>query len=180
MLKMTKIELDLISDQDVYSFLMDSKRGSITQVNKKYSKADNKYTRNQRNEWNDKKIKKKFKNKLKTNNLNKYLLYLDANNLYGSSMFQKLPYKNFKWSNDLSLDKVQTGLYEVDLSIPKELHYKFKDYPLAPEIKSIQENYLSEYQKYLNNKLNIKYNEKDKKLILDLLPKKIIKYIIKI
>ena len=31
---------------------------------------------------------------------------------------------------------------------------------------------LSEYQKYLNNKLNIKYNEKDKKLILDLSPKK--------
>ena len=38
-----------------------------------------------------KKIKKKFKNKLKTNNLNKYLLYLDANNLYGYSMAQKLP-----------------------------------------------------------------------------------------
>ena len=31
---------------------------------------------------------------------------------------------------------------------------------------------LSEYQKYLNNKLNIKYDEKDRKLILDLLPKK--------
>ena len=31
---------------------------------------------------------------------------------------------------------------------------------------------LSEYQKHLNNKSNIKYNEKDKKLILDLLPKK--------
>ena len=31
---------------------------------------------------------------------------------------------------------------------------------------------LSDYQKCLNNKLNIKYNEKDKKLILDLLPKK--------
>ena len=31
---------------------------------------------------------------------------------------------------------------------------------------------LSEYQKYLNDKLNIKYNEKDKKLILDLLPKR--------
>ena len=30
---------------------------------------------------------------------------------------------------------------------------------------------LSEYQKYLNDKLNIKYNEKDKKLILDLLSK---------
>ena len=87
-------------------------------------------------------------------------------------MSQKLPYKDFKWSNDLSLDKIRTGIYEVDISIPKELHYKFKDYPLCPEIKSIPEKNLSEYQKYLNNKLNIKYSEADKKLILDLLPKK--------
>ena len=42
----------------------------------------------------------------------------------------------------------------------------------VPEIKSIPEDMLSDYQKYLNDKLNIKYNEKDKKLILDLLPKK--------
>ena len=35
-------------------------------------------------------------------------------------MSQKLPYKNFKWSNDLSLDKIQTGIYEGDISIPKE------------------------------------------------------------
>ena len=106
MLKMTKIELDLISDQDMYLLLMDSIRGGICQINKKYSRADNKYKRNQHNECNDKKIKKKFKDKLKTNNLNKYLLYLDANNSYGYSMSQKLPYKNFKWSNDLSLDKI--------------------------------------------------------------------------
>ena len=87
-------------------------------------------------------------------------------------MSQKLPYKYFKWSNNLSLDKIQTGIYEVDISIPENLHNKFKDYPLCPEIKSISENNLSEFQKYLNNKLNIKYNEKDKKLILDLLSKK--------
>ena len=117
------------------------------------------------------KIKKLRKNS-KTNDFNKYLLYLDANDLYGYSMSQKLPYKNFKWSNDLSLDKIQTGIYEVDLSIPKELYNKFKDYPSCPEIKSIPENNLLQYQKYLNNKLNIKYNEKDQKLILDLLPKK--------
>ena len=87
-------------------------------------------------------------------------------------MSKKLPYENFKWSTNLSLDKIQTGIYEVDISIPENLHYKFKDYPLCPDIKSISENNLSEYQKYLNNKLNIKYNDKDKKLILDLLPKK--------
>ena len=48
-------------------------------------------------------ILKKLRKNLKTNNLDKYLLYLDANNLFGNSMSQKLPYKNFKWSNDLSL-----------------------------------------------------------------------------
>ena len=61
MLKMTKIELDLISDQDMYLSLMDSIRGGITQVNKKNSKADNKYTRNQRNEWENKKLRKNLK-----------------------------------------------------------------------------------------------------------------------
>ena len=161
MLKMTKINLELISDPDMYLFLIDTIRGGISVCNKKHVIADNKY------------IDKNTKN-------NKYLMYLDANNLYGVSMVQSLPYKNFKWSNDLTLDKIQTGIYEVDIEIPKELHDKFKDYPLCPEIKNIPEDNLSEYQTYLNNKLNIKYTEKDKKLILDLLPKKIIKYIIKI
>ena len=153
MLKMTKIQLELISDPDMYLFLMDTIRGGISVCDKKHVIADNKY------------INKTTKN-------NKYLLYLDANNLYGYSMIQSLPYKNFKWSNNLTLDKIQTSIYEVDIEIPKELHDKFKDYPLAPEIKNIPENNLSEYQKYLNNKLNIKYTGKDKKLILDLLQKK--------
>ena len=52
-------------------------------------------------------------------------MYLDANNLYGVSMVQSLPYKNFKWSNDLTLDKLQTGNYEIDIEIPKELYDKF-------------------------------------------------------
>ena len=101
-------------------------------------------------------------------------MYLDANNLYGLSMSKQLPYKNFKWSNDVSLNenKLKTGIYEVDIEIPENLYNKFKDFPACPEIKSIDENNLSDYQKYLNDKLNIKYNEKDKKLILDLLPKK--------
>ena len=153
MLKMSKIELELISDPDMYLFLMDTIRGGISVCNKKHVIADNKY------------INKNTKN-------NKYLMYLDANNLYGVSMIQNLPYRNFKWSNDLTLDKIQTGIYEVDIEIPKELHNKFKDYPLCPEIKNIPEDNLSEYQNYLNNKLNIKYTEKDKKLILDLLLKK--------
>ena len=64
MLKMTKIELELISDPDMYLFLMDTIRGGISVCNKKHVIADNKY------------IDKNTKN-------NKYLMYLDANNLYG-------------------------------------------------------------------------------------------------
>ena len=88
-------------------------------------------------------------------------------------MSKPLPYKNFIWSNDLTLDpnSLQKGIYEVDIEIPENLHDKFKDYPLCPEIKSINEDMLSEYQKYLNDKLNIKYSAAYKKLILDLLPK---------
>ena len=112
--------------------------------------------------------------KIKTNDLNKFIMYLDANNLYGHSMSKPLPYKNFKWSDDLTLDQnnLQTGICQVDIEIPEELHDKFKDYPLCPEIKSINEDTLSEYQKYLNDKLNIKFSAADKKLISDLLHKK--------
>ena len=170
MLKMTKIELELISDSNTYLFLMDTIRGGICQVNKKYVKADNIYTSKVHDESSDKKVNKK----LKANDSNKFMLYLDANNLYGHSMSKPLSYKNFKWSDNLTLDSnnLQTGIYEVDIEINIELYDKFKDYPLCPEIKNIPEDILSEYQKYLNDKLNIIYNEKDKKLILDLLPKK--------
>ena len=56
MLKMTKIELDLISDQDMYSFLIDSIRGGMTVCNKKFSRAGNEYARIQHDEWKNKKI----------------------------------------------------------------------------------------------------------------------------
>ena len=85
-------------------------------------------------------------------------MYLDANNLYGLSMPKPLPYKNFQRSNvipsEVSLNKnnLKTGIYEVDIEIPENLHNKFKHFPLCPDIKSINENNLSDYQKFLNNK----------------------------
>ena len=78
---------------------MDCIRGGICVVNKKHVIANNIYTRKVHDESSDKKVKKK----LKTNDLNKFIMYLDANNLYGHSMSKLLPYKNFKWSNDLTL-----------------------------------------------------------------------------
>ena len=53
-------------------------------------------------------------------------------------MCKPMPFKNFNWSNDLTLDKLQTRIYEVDIEISKNLHNKFKDYPLCPQINQYQ------------------------------------------
>ena len=34
---------------------------------------------------------------------NKYIMYLDTNNLYGWAMSQYLPYSEFKWLNEKKL-----------------------------------------------------------------------------
>ena len=35
-----------------------------------------------------------------------YINYLDANNLYGLSMIQKLPYRNLKWDDKTTEDDI--------------------------------------------------------------------------
>ena len=54
--------------------------GEICQATHKYAKASNKYMKNH-----DKKIE------------SSYITFLDANNLYGWAMSQKLPVNGFKW-----------------------------------------------------------------------------------
>ena len=46
MLKMTKIELEKISDPDKYIFIEKGMRGGISYFNKRYSKANNAYCYN--------------------------------------------------------------------------------------------------------------------------------------
>ena len=43
MLNMTGVGLDLISDTDIYLFVEKGKRGGISYIAKRYSKANNKY-----------------------------------------------------------------------------------------------------------------------------------------
>ena len=73
-----------------------------------------------------------------------YLMYLDANNLYGYAMVQKLPTHDFKWVEDLDqfttdriLDYEDGGdvgyLLEVDVGYPKELHKSDNELPFLPE-----------------------------------------------
>ena len=80
MLKMTKVELEKISDPDIHLFIEKGMRGGISYINKIYSKANNEYCRDY----------DKTKPKI-------YINYLDMNNLYGGAMSEYLSYGGFKW-----------------------------------------------------------------------------------
>ena len=75
-------------------------------------------------------------------------MYLDANNLYGWAMSQKLPVNGFKWIKNLSkfneifirnYDENSDKRYflKVDVDYPKKLFDLHKDLPFLPERKKI-------------------------------------------
>ena len=78
-LKKTNVELELITDYDKLLMIENGIRGGICHAIQRYAKANNKYM----NDYN--------KNKQSS-----YIQYLDANNLYGMAMSEKLPIKGFK------------------------------------------------------------------------------------
>ena len=72
----------------MYLFIQKGMRGGISCIVKRFSKASNKYMKS----YDDK-------------NPSKYIIYLDASNLYGWKMSQYLPYGGFKWLNQKEVDK---------------------------------------------------------------------------
>lgn len=96
----------------------------------------------------------------------KYVMYLDANNLYGWAMSKCLPTGGFKRMSqkkkvqDINLathtNDIKKGLIlDVDLEHPSSLHKLHNDYPLAAEKIKVNKNMLSPYcenirQKYGN------------------------------
>ena len=85
----------------------------------------------------------------------KIFLYVDANNLYGHSMSQPLPYNEFKFEKDICLkemlnipDDCDTGYFlEADLSYPYNLRQKTEQFPFSPETKSISKENFKDYMK---------------------------------
>ena len=73
-----------------------------------------------------------------------HIQYLDANNLYGWAMSQKLPVNNFKWVEDTSKineefiksyneNNKKGYILEVDIKYPKKLHDSHSDLPFLPK-----------------------------------------------
>ena len=130
MLKMTGIKLELMSNVDQYQFIEKGMRGGISYIANRHLEANNPYIKG----YNSKKP-------------NKYIVNLDANNLYGWAMPQCLPTGAFKWLTPNQINKLdihsldpeaEKGLIlEVDLEYPHELHDLHNDYPLAAEKRKV-------------------------------------------
>ena len=148
MLKMTNIKLELMTDVDMFQFIEKGMRGGVSYIANRYGKANNKYM-------------KEYDEKAPS----KYIMYLDANNLYGWAMSQCLPTGNFKWMTDKEISKIDIGKYkadgkkglilEVDLEYHQELHDIHNDYPVTPEKVKVSKNMLSAYCKKIAEKYNI-------------------------
>ena len=148
MLKMTNIQLELMTDIDMFQFIEKGMRGGISYIANRYGKANNRYM-------------KEYDQKAPS----KYIMYLDANNLYGWAMSQYLPTGGFKWLTEKQINKINLAQYnedsnkglilEVDLEYPKELHDLHNDYPLAAERVCVNKDMLSEYCKKIATKYNI-------------------------
>ena len=168
MLLKTGIELELIYDEDIYKMVESGLRGGMCRTSLRKCEANNPYMGEQYDE----------------NKETSYINYLDANNLYGLAMCQKLPYKGIKFINDtsnfteeeiLNYDNGNEGyILDVDLEYPKELHDKHVDYPLAPQIMNVNADMLSDCQKKIYKSYHQNKEPKDeqtKKLILNVMDK---------
>ena len=125
-LKMTNIDLELLSDPNMLLMFEKGIRGGISIISNRYGEANNKYMGRGFNK----------------NKPSKYLMYLDANNLYGCGMSEKLPTHGFKWLTGGEIEKIYENrhnlnkipcILEVDIEYPENLHYLHNDYPLCPE-----------------------------------------------
>ena len=100
-------------------------RGGISQSIHKYAKANNKCMKNY-----NKSI------------ISSYLMYLDANNLYGWAMCKKSPVNDFEWAHDLSkytenFKKNYNENSNRGCILAKQLQIHHKDLPFLSERKKL-------------------------------------------
>ena len=125
-LKKTNIKLELLTDYNMLLMVEEGIRGGIGHSIHRYAKANNKYMNN-----------------YDENEESSYIQYLDANNLCGWAMSQKLPVNNFKWIEDTSKinedfiknydENSKKGYFlELDVKYPKKLHGLHSNLPFLP------------------------------------------------
>ena len=144
LLKLTNIELEQITEPDMYLFIEKGLRGGISMVSHRHAIANNPQMQNYNPEQ-----------------PTTFLQYLDSNNLYGWAMSQPMPTGGFQWVNytdqilETPADADHGFILEVDLDYPTSLHRQHNDYPLAPEKLTITKDQMSPYQQKLIDELGV-------------------------
>ena len=161
---MTGVKLDLITDIEMLTMIEENIRGGVSTINHRLFTASNQYL----SDYNP-------------NIPTSYIMYVDANNLYGKGMSEKIPTGNFRWLSKEEVDMFSVHnidaegetcyILDVDLQYPKATHDLHNDYPLAVECKYIEEADLSPYNQYFLKEHNEKFKS-TKKLCPDLKDKK--------
>ena len=123
-LKITNIQLELLSDPDMLLMIESRIGGGIAAISHRHAKANDEY----------------MGPEFYPAEESKFISYLDNNNHYGWAISKQLPTSGFKWMTDDELDdwKNLSCLFEVDLEYPEDLHDLHNDYPLAPERSKIR------------------------------------------
>ena len=126
-LKRTWAKLELLTNIDMLLMVEKGIRGGICHSIHRYAKANNKYMKNY-----DKDME------------SSYLEYLDANNLYGWAMSQKLPVNGFEsqfkedFIKNYDEDSNKGYFLEVDVEYPKKLFNPHMDLRFLPEREKIE------------------------------------------
>ncbi|KAL5269338.1 hypothetical protein ACHWQZ_G002978 [Mnemiopsis leidyi] len=95
MLHLTNVELELLTDEDMYEFFEKGMRGGCSTVFKRLVTANNQGL-------------KRYNNRVPQSSI----FYTDCNNLYGYCMQMKLPHKDFSWLNEQEITSLDVT--EID------------------------------------------------------------------
>lgn len=165
MLKLTNVQIKLLTDIDMVLFVEEALRGGICQCSLRHCVANNKYMKD-----------------FDKNQPSNYLMYFDVNNLYGWAMTQSLPINNFEWINennfknqvdiDILLRNTDdiNGIYgyilAVDLSYPKELHDLHDSFPFCCQHMEVGESNAKKLVLTLHDKKNYVLHHRTLRMVL--------------
>lgn len=153
-------------------FFMQGIRGGCSGIMKRYATANNKH----------------MGDLYDPTKPSSYIIYLDANNLYGWSMQQELPYCNFAWVCEAQIEYINrldiyfpktkmmmyleqleqdemAGFFEVKLEYHPKCHDRDNLYPLAPEKSVVQFDDVTHLTRELNTIAGYKLTSKTPMLL---------------
>ena len=110
-LKMTDVELELLTDIDQHLFIEERIRGGVAMISHRYARANAPGMEN-----------------YDASKRNSYIMHLDANNLYGWAISQPLPTSSFKCLTDEEMEELGVKMIPDDSSLGRYYFYYLYTY----------------------------------------------------